>query len=363
MMRKSTGKRILIFILLILFIVPLSLVAYGYIRGLIYMGGKNPEYITYLKKNSELIPPTGALNLTLFDSTCLTASVFLLGEIHGYADVQSLDDRLFIFLNHKAGVRHYIAEMDSIRAKQLNTFLAGDTSDTLLLKQVIKAVALRIPQQSSRELYQKWLRLYTYNKALSTDKKIVVHGIDTDFSDTLTTISRDSAMFLNLQSILAKQPLKGEKFYGLFGYYHVLQAGIGQKDRYPFAAKLKRSNCLGPNAIRSLICLPLESNMYMPATIPGYPKVPHEQLAWFNADGPLALVYGIEDLKSSSRLNTQTLFRLDGAQSPYKTDQRLLGVRSTLIGDNILPATTTRPTTDYYQYVVLLRGSKALTKL
>ena len=362
-MRKSIGKRVLIFILLILLIAPLSLAAYWYIRGLIYMGGKNPSYIAYLKKNREVIPPTGDLNLTLFDSTRLTASVFLLGEIHGYADVQSLDDRLFVFLNRKAGVRHYIAEMDSIRSKQLNTFLADPTCDTSLLRQVVKAIALRIPQQSSRELFQKWLRLYTYNKALSIDKKIVVHGIDADFSDTLATISRDSAMFINLRSILAHQSLRNEKFYGLFGYYHVLQAGIGQKDTYPFAAKLKRSNYLGPDAICSLICLPLESSMYLPATIRGYPKPPNEQLGWFNADGPLALVNGIEDLKSSSQLQTLTLFRLAGVDSPYGTDQRLLGVRSTLMGNNILASTTTQPTTDYYQYVVLLRGSKALTKL
>ena len=362
-MRKSTGKRVLIFMLLILIIAPLSLAAYFYIRGLIYKGGKSPRSITYLKKHRERIPSTGDLNLTLFDSTCLTGSVFLLGEVHGYADVQALDDRLFVFLNQKAGVRHYIAEMDSSRAKQLNTFLAGPTPDTLLLRQVIKAIALRIPQQSSHELYLKWLRLYRYNKALSIDKKMVVHGIDTDFSDTLATISRDSAMFLNLRSIIAQPPFKNEKFYGLFGYYHVLQAGIGPRNTYPFAAKLKRSNYFGPNAIRSLICLPLESSMYIPATIQGYPKPPNEQLGWFNVDGPLALVNGIEDLKSTSQLNTQTLFRLDGADSPYGTDQRLLGVRSTLMGDNILASTTTRPTTDYYQYVVLLRGSKALTKL
>ena len=362
-MKKSIAKRVLFSILLVLIIAPLSLAAYWYVRGRIYLGGKDANCITYLKKNSLVIPPTGDLNLTLFDSTCLTASVFLLGEIHGFADVQSLDDRLFTFLNRKAGVRHYLAEMDSSRSKQLNTFLAGTTADTVLLRQIIKAIARRIPQQSSRELYQKWLRLYTYNQALSPDKKIRVHGIDTDFSDTLATISRDSAMFLNLKSILAQPSLNREKFYGLFGYYHVLQAEIGHKDTYPFAAKLKRSAYLGPTAIRSLICLSLESNMYMPATISDYPSPPNEQLGWFNADGPLALVNGIEDLKSSSQVNSLTLFRLDGAQSPYRTGQRLLGVRSTLMGDNILPSTTTRPTTDYYQYVVLVRGSKALTKL
>jgi hypothetical protein len=73
-------------------------------------------------------------------------------------------------------------------------------------------------------------------------------------------------------------------------------------------------------------------------------------------------VKGIQDLKELSRPNSISLFKLNSAHSPYATSQNLITVKSRLFGENIIPVEKTH-TTDFFQYVFLLRNSKALTKL
>src|SRR5687767_11172504 len=66
--------------------------------------------------------------------------------------------------------------------------------------------------------------------------------------------------FMNRISIFH---LEDEKFYGYFGYPHVLQSPYGRTS--PFAHKLKRSGIF-PDQICSLVALPVESESYFPKT-------------------------------------------------------------------------------------------------
>jgi hypothetical protein len=54
-------------------------------------------------------------------------------------------------------------------------------------------------------------------------------------------------------------------------------------------------------------------------------------------------------------------FRLDVEKSPYKHSLRLAGVKANLLGDDVLPDNDQQVTTDFYQYVLLSNGGKALT--
>jgi hypothetical protein len=55
--------------------------------------------------------------------------------------------------------------MDSITSKKLNQYLDNPIKkDQALLKEVVKAIGYRIPQQSSSELFDKWSLIYDYNK-------------------------------------------------------------------------------------------------------------------------------------------------------------------------------------------------------
>jgi hypothetical protein len=252
--------------------------------------------------------------------------------------------------------------MDSSRATKLNDFLSKDNKDIALLKQVVSDIGIRLPQQSSEELYQKWSDIYDYNRNLQDSLKFIVVGLDTNFEDDSTSLSRDSVMLLNFSKLVESKNLQHEKFYGFFGYTHVLQSGYGEKNIYPFAGKIKRSNLPFSKKIQSIVCLTLDSEMNMPKNNQ-YPSPPDEKTSLFNLDGPFVLAKGIKDLKEVTTENTITLFNLNKKDSPYRNNQRLASMKVNLFGDDLIPNNINQKTTDFFQYVILIRNSKALTKL
>ena len=326
---------------------------YFFISNKLFLESKNENNISYLTNNNILI--TNSINDKLFDDDFYKSQVFLLGEIHGYADNQKLDKELLFFLNLKLHVRYYIAEMDSLTAKKLNNFLSDSSKNQTILKEVVLAISKRIPQQSSKELFDKWNDIYDYNQKITESLKIKVIGIDKNFDDD-SKVSRDSAMVINFKNSIKELKLENEKFYGLFGYFHVLQ-NITESGIETFGLKLKKSGF----KTTSFVSYTLDSEMYLPKN-PQFPGPETEKVNWINADGPLQLVKGINDLKELSKPNTITLFKINAKNSPYIKSQHLINVKSRVFGENIIPQKGTF-TTDYFQYVFLLRNSKALTKL
>ena len=333
--------------------IVLVFIAYLYISSKIFLESKNDDNISYLSKNN--IEVSGSINEKLFDADFYKSQVFLLGEIHGYADNQTIDKEMLFFLNKKIGVKYYIAEMDSLTAKKLNVFLAEKQKNKTALKEVVENIKRRIPQQSSQELFDKWSAVYDYNQSLADSLKITVIGIDKNFDDE-SKGSRDIAMVSNFTNAVKKQHLENEKFYGLFGYFHTLQKKT-ESGRETFAQGIKDSGI----KVTSFVSYTIDSEMYLPKN-PQFPTPENERVDWMNADGSLMLVKGINDLKELSKPETITLFKLDGKDSPYLKSQNLVTVKSRAFGENVVPVEGSS-VTDYFQYVFLLRNSKALTKL
>lgn len=342
------------YLLLTVIAIILIFILYVFISNKIFIGGKDAEFTEYLKNNHA--SANDKIDGKLFDDNFYHSQVILLGEIHGYADNQKLDLDLLKFLNQKSGVKYYIAEMDSTHSHKLNLFLHGNTKDQNLLKEVLLAVKKRIPQQSSKELMEKWNAVYDYNQTLKDSLKISVIGIDTDFNENSRKISRDSAMIVNFKNAIKKQNIEHEKFYGLFGFYHVLQHGV-KKDKKPFAEELKNSGF----KTSSIVSYPLDSEMYLPKN-PQFPTPENEKIDWINADGPFMLVKGINDFKEFAQPNSITLFKLNGNNSPYQHADKLISVKSRMFGESFTPQENTH-TLDYFQYVVVTRNSKALTPI
>lgn len=357
--------KVLATLLLGLLVLLLGGFLYFWISNQLFIEGVDEENTAYLSQNKEEINPalvSPEADIELFNNDFYHNQVFLLGENHGFADVQLIDQYMLKHLNKKIGLRYYLAEMDSIRATKLNEFLEKDTKDSLLLKQVIRDIGIRIPQQSSKELYQKWLEIYDYNQSLADSLKITVIGIDKNFEDTSPEISRDSAMLLNFQKEVELKGLENEKFYGFFGYTHVLASSFGEKDIYPFAAKVKRSNLPYAQKLQSLVCFTLDSEVILPEN-DQVPTPPDGKTALLNHDGPILLAKGIKDLKEVTRENSITLFHLDKPNSPYRNNQKLASIKVNLFGDHLVPSDEKQSTTDFFQYVFLIRNSNALSKL
>jgi len=349
-------KKILKFIK-ITFISLLSIIllfiAYLFISNKLFLESKNDDNISYLSKNNVQIGTS--IDEKLFDDEFYKSQVFLLGEIHGYADNQKIDQEMLFFLNKKVGIKYYIAEMDSLTAKKLNAFLSEKQKNKAILKEVVASIKRRIPQQASQELFDKWNAVYDYNQNLADSLKITVIGIDKNFDDE-SKGSRDEAMVSNFKNAIQKKHLENEKFYGLFGCFHTLQKKT-ESGRATFAAGLKDSGV----KVTSFVSYTIDSEMYLPK-IPQFPTPENEKVDWINADGPLMLVKGINDLKELSKPESITLFKLNSKNSPYLKSQNLITVKSRAFGENIVPLKDA-VTADYFQYVFLLRNSKALTKL
>ncbi|WP_289663347.1 hypothetical protein [Flavobacterium panacagri] len=332
----------------------LIFIAYLYISSKLFLESKKEENISYLSKNN--VQLSSSIDEKLFDADFYKSQVFLLGEIHGYADNQKIDQEMLFFFNKKLGIKYYIAEMDSLTAKKLNGFLfAGKEKNKAVLREVVESIKKRIPQQSSQELFDKWSAVYDYNQNLADSLKITVIGIDKNFDDE-SKGPRDKAMVINLKNTIQKKHLENEKFYGLFGYFHTLQKKT-ESGRVTFAAGLKDSGF----KVTSFVSYTIDSEMYLPKN-PQFPTPEDEKVDWLNADGPLMLVKGINDLKEVSKPDTVTLFKLNSKNSPYLNSQNLITVKSIAFGENIVPLKDAS-VTDYFQYVFLLRNSKALTKL
>ncbi|MFD2939432.1 hypothetical protein [Flavobacterium notoginsengisoli] len=329
------------------------LIAYLYISSKLFLESTKDENINYLSKNN--VQVSNSIDEKLFDADFYKSQVFLLGEIHGYADNQIIDQEMLFFLNKKLGVKYYIAEMDSLTAKKLNVFLSEKEKNKTVLKEVVESIKRRIPQQASQELFEKWDAIYDYNQKLADSSKITVIGIDKNFDDE-SKGSRDEAMVINFKNTIHKKHLENEKFYGLFGYFHTLQKKT-ESGRVTFAAGLKDSGI----KVTSFVSYTIDSEMYLPKN-PQFPTPEDEKVDWLNADGPLMLVKGINDLKETSKPNAITLFKLNSKSSPYLNSQNLITVKSRAFGENIVPLKDSF-VTDYFQYVFLLRNSKALTKL
>ncbi|MGJ1408305.1 hypothetical protein ACR78Z_01420 [Sphingobacterium thalpophilum] len=332
----------------------LLLIFYVFISNRIFIGGEDEQFADYLKRNQEQI--SDRIEGKLFDDNFYQSQIFLFGEVHGYAYNQKMDAYFFKFLNKKAGIRYYVAEMDSLNANKLNRFLQGSTKDENLLREVVTAVSKRIPQQSSKELLEKWDAVYDYNQTLADSLKISVLGVDTDFDNNSHKVSRDSAMMANFSSSVKRLHLENEKFYGLFGFYHVLQHSA-KEGKSPFAERLKNSGF----SVSSIVSYTLESEMYLPKN-PQFPTPSDQKISVINADGPFMLVKGIHDFSGLAQPNSMNLFKLDAKDSPYKNSEKLITIKSRLFGESFNPAPGTS-TLDYFQYMVLLKNSKALTPL
>ncbi|MFD2969567.1 hypothetical protein [Sphingobacterium bambusae] len=352
-MRKAF--KILGYLLIFLISAVAAFALYMNFSNASFRGDSEKATVTYLREN--VADVSQEIDGSLFDSTFFSSDIFLLGEIHGFAENQSLDRKMLTYLHKNLGVRNYISEIDSNAAGLLNRFLRKPTKDLSLLQDVVGHLKQVIPQQAGQEYVEKWSALYDYNQPLADSLKITVWGIDRALADTSRSISRDSVMRNNLLAITTDPAYKNEKFYGLFGFFHVLQTAPKGHTR-PLAQRLLNSGL----QVTSIVSYMLESNMYLPKGL-GMPTPDNESVDLMNADGPIMVVDGISDLQEASDNFSTLLFKLNAPNSPYRSSLKLSRVKFNFFGEDMIPDTTIESTVQSFQYVFLSKGSPAVRPL
>jgi len=98
------------------------------------------------------------------------------GAYHGAAKTEVAEIALVSSLIKNNNLRYYIAETDIAIAHFLNEYLAS--GDEALLKDLIIHYGVRVPQERTIEVFEKWKALKKINDQLPADKKLTVLGPD-----------------------------------------------------------------------------------------------------------------------------------------------------------------------------------------
>ncbi|APQ19174.1 TraB/GumN family protein [Maribacter hydrothermalis] len=103
-------------------------------------------------------------------------SIIGFGAYHGSAKIEDAEITLLKSLNYSQSIKYYLPETDYSIAHYFNTYLK--TGDTLLLKDLVTISGIRVPQERTIEVYNKWKRLKKLNDDLPKKNKLTIVGID-----------------------------------------------------------------------------------------------------------------------------------------------------------------------------------------
>ena len=98
------------------------------------------------------------------------------GAYHGSAKTEDVEIKLIKSLTKSKSIKYYLPETDFSIAHYFNEFLK--TGDTILLKDLVTQYGIRVHQERTIEVYNKWKNLRKINNQLPEKEKIQVVGID-----------------------------------------------------------------------------------------------------------------------------------------------------------------------------------------
>lgn len=101
--------------------------------------------------------------------------VFLTGESHGVGVNDSLDLKFLKFFQKEAGIKYYLQENSICGSMLLNEYLK--TGNKLILDRLFIS-SCGLNTSYTKENYNKWEKIYEFNKELPDDDKIKVIGLD-----------------------------------------------------------------------------------------------------------------------------------------------------------------------------------------
>jgi Erythromycin esterase len=257
-------------------------------------------------------------------------------------------------------------------AEHLTELLAGKAlpaSARLLADSLQLRLTTKCPDSLRANLALRWLadlqaNPATYKKEFGTFTANELRHILQNVSYLKTIRSREKTIFANFESLYIRLNLQTEKLYGLWGFFHILQAPLADGGK-SFAAMINESSLPVRNKIVSLSCSYVGSKMMVPSEfLPPFWQEKDRTFSRvdkFNNDGPMMTNDGIEAMKATTQPNTVTVFKLVGSAAGKRPIQ--IAYSPFMPKEQQIAFDPARPTTDYFQYVVLIRNSEATEPL
>jgi hypothetical protein len=210
------------------------------------------------------------------------------------------------------------------------------------------AERVRVGYGANPGVYQKWLG----------GKLIVFRQMVELLSYANRGLTHDGVAARQVQFLTTEMHLEREKLYGLWGYTHVLRANVNGNTTL---------SGLLQQAGRKVVTMPImmkDSRMLVHRDhVPFMFRKAGQQfveMSYLDADGRVFGIDGFSELLPVTQANQTTLIKLDAMGSPYTQQQKLIKV-SGLTGSKIKPDSAQTVTTDYFQYVFVVRDSPAVT--
>jgi hypothetical protein len=172
-------------------------------------------------------------------------------------------------------------------------------------------------------------------------------------------ITRDVVAARLTQFLTTEMHLQHEKLYGLWGYTHAMQAGVNKSPT--FSGLLAKAG-------RRVVTMPImtkDSRMLVHRDhVPFMFRKKDEtfvEMTYVDADGRIFGVDGFGELEPVTVPNQTTLIKLNAPGSPYGSKLTLVKVGG-MTGTKIAPDDKEHTvTTDYFQYVFVVRNSPAVS--
>ncbi len=98
------------------------------------------------------------------------------GAYHGSAKTESTEIALLKALVNQRAVKYYLPETDYSIGHFFNEYL--ETGDSILLKDLVMHYGIRVPQEKSIAVYEKWKKIKAINDKLVAGQKLKVVGLD-----------------------------------------------------------------------------------------------------------------------------------------------------------------------------------------
>lgn len=129
-----------------------------------------PSKARYLEKNRL------DLNSSDFEFPQKDFNIIGFGAYHGSSKTEDVEIELLKSLTQNNSIKYYLPETDFSIAHYFNEYLKN--GDTILLRDLVTLYGIRVPQERTIEVYEKWKKLKKLNDQLPVKDKLNIVGID-----------------------------------------------------------------------------------------------------------------------------------------------------------------------------------------
>ncbi len=324
----------------------------------------------YLRENHSVIYPKEEIikDLSIMDDDLKDNEIFLIGENHGVKANVELKMKFLKYFKAKTNFKYYICELPYSMTYFLNRYL--ETGDDSILKDVYRPI--KGTYAWNKDEYNFWEDLYKYNKMLSKEDRIIPIGIDiehqpknafkfmqysldnkyySEFKHVNKNLlnmlevyqsnnfngTRDEKLYKNFLSI--SRDLPKAKYFGQIGLSHVFQRSFPYVNW--FASSLNKEASPFKGKILSVV-YGYKNCKYL------YPTKRKDYVSHIDT-----LDLSIVEFKDF--INSKyTIFKLNQMDSPF--NERLIWPLKHKFSENGV-------TTDYFQYLAVIRDSEEMERL